>query len=191
MHVSEMPRFEVLNTEIESLKIINRKVIGDHRGSLTRLFCQESFMELGFDNNVNQINLTLTKQKGTIRGMHFQYPPFAEIKLVSCLQGEVFDVAIDLREGSPTFLHWHAEILNAKNKKSLFIPKGFAHGFQTLVGDCELLYIHSASYVENAEGALNAMDPALAISWPLPVSDMSERDRSHSMVDNKFTGIKK
>ena len=97
----------------------------------------------------------MTASRGTVRGMHFQHPPHAETKFVSCLRGEVFDVAVDLRNGSPTFLHWHAEILSADNHRTLVIPEGFAHGFQTLSDDCEMLYFHTAAYNPEAEGGLN------------------------------------
>lgn len=186
-----MSRFEVFNTPIEDLKVIQRKPIGDSRGFLSRFFCAESFHAFSFDKGINQINHTLTQNKGTIRGMHYQNSPHAEMKLVSCLQGEVFDVAVDLRKDSPTFLQWYAEILSADNHKSLLIPEGFAHGFQTLTHNCELLYLHSAPYVKEAEGALNAMDSTLAIDWPVPASEMSERDRSHPMIEISFKGIEK
>lgn len=186
-----MSRFEVNNTQIEGLNVIQRKPIGDDRGFLSRIFCSESFKEFGFDKSISQINHTLTRNKGTIRGMHYQNPPHAEIKLVSCLHGEILDVAVDLRKDSPTFLHWHAEVLSADNHMSLLIPEGFAHGFQTLTDQCELLYLHSATYVKEAEGALNAFDPTLAIDWPLPVSEMSARDRSHPMIGKNFKGIDK
>jgi len=186
-----MSRFEVKNTQIEGLHVIQRKPIGDDRGFLSRIFCAESFKEFGFDKSISQINHTLTRNKGTIRGMHYQSPPHAETKLVSCLHGAILDVAVDLRKDSPTFLHWHAEVLSADNHRSLLIPEGFAHGFQTLTEQCELLYLHSEPYVKEAEGALNAMDPTLSIDWPLPVSEMSERDHSHPMIDNNFKGIEK
>jgi dTDP-4-dehydrorhamnose 3,5-epimerase len=101
---------------------------------------------------------------------------------VSCLRGEVFDVAVDLRDNSPTFLRWHAEVLSADNHKTLVIPKGFAHGFQTLTDDCEMLYFHTAAYQPGAEGGLNVLDPRLAIKWPLDVDVLSDRDRSHPMI---------
>jgi dTDP-4-dehydrorhamnose 3,5-epimerase len=121
--------------------------------------------------------------------MHFQYPPGAEDKLVSCLRGEVWDVAVDLRKGSPTFLAWHAERLSAENGISLLIPKGFAHGFQTLTDDCELLYLHTADYAPDLEGAVNAFDPKLSIEWPLAVTAISDRDRAHPFVDADYSGI--
>ena len=108
--------------------------------------------------------------------MHFQHPPHAETKFISCLTGEVFDVAVDLRRGSPTFLLWHAEILSADNHKTFIIPEGFAHGFQTLTKDCEILYLHTTAYRADAEGGLNASDPRLGIQWPLSIAEQSARD---------------
>ena len=121
--------------------------------------------------------------------MHFQYPPHAETKFVSCIRGEVFDLAIDLRKGSSTYLHYHAEILTEENHKTLVIPEGFAHGFQTLTPNCEMLYLHTREYAPEAEGALNAADPALNIQWPLDIQEMSERDQIHPMVAEGFEGI--
>ena len=136
-----------------------------------------------------QINHTLTVMRGTVRGLHFQYPPHAEIKIVSCLRGEVFDVAVDLRQGSPTFLQWHGEILSASNHRTLLIPEGFAHGFQTLSDDCELLYFHTAAYQPSAEGGLNAQDPKLNIFWPETVVELSSRDAGQPLVNEEFVGV--
>jgi dTDP-4-dehydrorhamnose 3,5-epimerase len=121
--------------------------------------------------------------------MHYQHPPHAETKLVSCLIGKVFDIAIDLRRNSPTFLHWHGEELSAENCKSLLIPAGFAHGLQTLVDRCELLYFHSAAYSSESEGGIHPLDPMIGIAWPLPVIEMSPRDRSHPALENGFQGL--
>ena len=182
-------RFEVSDTPLEGLKVVRRRRIGDSRGFLSRLYCREELSEIGFGAAIAQVNQTLTRTRGTVRGLHFQRPPHAEDKLVICLRGEVFDVAVDLRSGSPTLLHWHAERLSAENELALFIPKGFAHGFQSLTADCELLYLHSASFAPEAEDALNAFDPALAIEWPLPMSEMSARDRGHPFLGRDFDGI--
>ena len=122
--------------------------------------------------------------------MHFQYPPSAEIKLVSCIRGEIWDVAIDLRANSPTFLQWHAEHLSADNGRALLIPEGFAHGFQTLTDDVDMVYCHSAPYVAAAEGGLNPLDPYLKISWPLPIAELSIRDNQHRLIDAGFEGLK-
>jgi dTDP-4-dehydrorhamnose 3,5-epimerase len=182
-------RLDILDTSLQGLKVIQRKPIGDSRGYLERMFCAEELQPLIQDKDIIQINHTMTAKRGTVRGMHFQHPPYAEIKFVSCLRGEVFDVAVDLRQGSPTFQQWHAEILSAENHKTLVIPEGYAHGFQTLTDDCELLYLHTAPFHPEAEGALNVADPALAITWPLPVSELSERDRAHPFIDAHFSGI--
>lgn len=182
-------RFEILDTPLVGLRILQRKLIGDSRGYLERLFCSEELQALATGKHIAQINHTLTAARGTVRGMHFQPPPHAEIKFVSCLRGEVFDVAVDLRDNSPTFLHWHAEVLSASNLKTLVIPEGFAHGFQTLTDDCEMLYFHTAVYQPGAEGGLNAQDPRLAIQWPLPVAGLSPRDAMHPILDDDFTGV--
>jgi dTDP-4-dehydrorhamnose 3,5-epimerase len=182
-------RFEILDTPLSGLRVLQRKPIGDSRGYLERLFCIEELQALAPGRHIAQINHTLTASRGTVRGMHFQRPPYAEIKFVSCLRGEVFDVAVDLRDNSPTFLRWHAEVLSAYNHQTLVIPEGFAHGFQTLTDDCEMLYFHTAAYHPGAEGGLNAQDPRLAIQWPLPVAGLSPRDAAHPLLDNSFTGM--
>lgn len=184
-----MAQLEVSDTPLAGLKIIQRRCIEDSRGYFSRVFCADELRGAGFLGAIAQINQTLTRHCGAVRGMHFQNPPHAEIKMVSCLRGRVFDVAVDLRRGSPTFLSWYGEILSAENRKSLLIPEGFAHGFQTLSDDCELLYLHSASYAPVAEGALNAQDPRLSIEWPLPIGEMSERDRQHPNLESDFPGI--
>lgn len=168
---------------------MQRKVVEDHRGFLSRFYCAEEFRWAGINKPIAQINHTLTRNKGVVRGLHFQHPPHAEIKLVSCLKGEVWDVAVDLRHDSPTFLQWYGEILSAENRKSLLIPEGYAHGFQTLTEDCELIYLHTAAYHPEAEGALNVADPRLNIAWPLPIDDISERDRTHQFIGSDFPGI--
>lgn len=182
-------RFDILETPLAGLCVLQRKPIGDSRGYLERLFCAEELQNLAPGKHIAQVNHTLTANRGTVRGMHYQHPPHAETKFVSCLRGEVFDVAVDLRHNSPTFLRWHAEVLSAVNHKTLVIPEGFAHGFQTLTDDCEMLYFHTAAYQPGAEGGLNAQDPRLAICWPLPVAELSPRDATHPLLDKTFTGV--
>ena len=184
-----MTRFDCFDTPLAGLKLVQRKRIEDARGFLSRFYCAEEFKAYGFNKPISQINHTLTRQKGAVRGLHYQQPPHAEIKLVSCLKGEVFDVAVDLRKDSPTFLHWHGELLSDNNQRSLLIPEGFAHGFQTLTEDCELIYLHSAPYVKKAEAALNVTDTRLSITWPLDITELSERDRSHPMLKLDFEGM--
>lgn len=184
-----MPRFDFIPTPLAGLILVQRKAIEDHRGFLSRFYCAEEFRAAGITKPVAQINHTLTRKKGAVRGLHFQHPPHAEAKLVSCLKGEILDVAVDLRRDSPTFLHWHGEILSAANRKSLLIPEGYAHGFQALTEDCELIYLHTAAYHPEAEGALNVAEPKLNITWPLPIDDLSDRDRSHPFIKADFQGI--
>ena len=182
-----MSRFTVSDSPLAGLKCITRQVLGDARGSLSRLFCAEDLALAGWHSAIAQINLTVTSQKGTVRGLHFQKPPHAEMKLVSCLRGEVWDVVVDLRAGSPTFLNWHAETLSADNHRALLIPEGFAHGFQALSDDVEMLYLHSTPYHAQADSGLNTLDPRLAIAWPLPVALMSARDSAHPLLNAELT----
>lgn len=184
-----MSKFKLTPTPLPELILVERQRVQDHRGFFSRFFCADELRQAGFCLPVAQINHTFTARKGAVRGLHFQRPPCAEDKLISCLQGEIFDVAVDLRRDSPTFLRWHAEILSGDNARSLLVPQGFAHGFQTLTDDCELLYLHSRPYASHAESALNVADPRLAIGWPLPISDLSARDSNHPFLTLEFTGI--
>lgn len=184
-----MPSFDFISTPLAGLVIVQRKAIEDHRGFLSRFYCAEEFHATGLNQPIAQINHTLTRRKGAVRGLHFQYPPHAETKLVSCLLGEIFDVAVDLRRDSPTFMQWHSVILSAQNRQSLLIPEGFAHGFQSLSEGCELIYLHTAAYHPGSEGALNVADPKLGIVWPLIITEISERDRNHDFIEQNFLGI--
>ena len=181
--------FTLTDTTITGLVVLERKPLGDNRGFFERLFCQDELSVLLQGKSIVQINHTLTKKAGAVRGMHFQCSPCAELKFVSCLKGEVFDVAVDLRQNSSTFLRWHAEVLSADNFKTFVIPEGFAHGFQTLKEDCEMYYLHTAAYAAEAEGALNARDPRLNITWPKSITEQSERDQAHPMLRDDFDGI--
>ena len=184
-----MSRFTITDLPLQGLKLVERQRASDSRGYFSRLFCADDLAVAGWHKPIAQINQTLTQSRGTVRGLHFQKPPHAEMKLVTCIKGSVWDMAVDLRKGSATFLKWHAQELSAVNCHALLIPEGFAHGFQTLEDDCELIYLHSAAYAADAEAALNAKDPALAIGWPLSIIEMSGRDASHSMIDANFTGL--
>lgn len=184
-----MARFDFVRTPIAGLMLVQRQRLEDSRGFFSRFYCAEEFKALGVDQPIAQINHTLTRSKGAVRGMHFQSSPHTESKVVNCLHGEVFDVAVDLRKNSPTFLQWHGAVLSAENQRSLLIPKGFAHGFQALTDDCELIYLHTAEYQPAAEGAVHANDPRLAIAWPLDITEMSDRDRAHPLLAAEFEGI--
>ena len=182
-------RFVLHETPLSGLMVIERKPLGDSRGYLERLFCEEDLQAMIFGKRIAQINRTLTAKRGTVRGLHFQYPPYAETKFVTCLHGEVYDVAVDLRQGSPTYLQWHAEILSGDNHKTFVISEGFAHGFQALAEGCEMLYLHTAAYCQEAEGGLHSQDALLAIHWPLPVVDLSPRDAAHPLLHDEFVGL--
>ncbi len=184
-----MSRFDVSSTPLAGLMLVQRRRAQDERGFFSRFFCAEELASAGFAFPIAQVNHTFTARRGAVRGLHFQHPPHAEDKFVSCLRGEIFDVAVDLRRDSPTFLQWHAEILSAENARSLLVPQGYAHGFQTLTDDCELVYLHSRPYEAAAEGALNVRDPLLAIDWPLDLADISARDAAHPLLTSQFTGI--
>ena len=184
-----MSRFTITDLPLAGLKLIERQRLGDNRGFLSRLFCAEELACAGWQKPVAQINHTYTAIRGTVRGMHFQLPPHAEMKLVSCVRGSVWDVAVDLRGGSDTLLHWQAEELSADNHRALLIPEGFAHGFQALTDDVELLYCHSAAYLEETKGVLNPRDCRLAIEWPLEITVLSGVDALHPMIDEDFTGF--
>jgi len=182
-------RFETIETPIRGLKVIRRRPLVDERGRLERLFCAEELSALLSGRAIAQVNHSVTVKAGTVRGMHFQHAPHAELKIVTCLRGEVFDVAVDLRRNSPTLLRWHAEVLRSDNQKTLLIPEGFAHGFQALSDDCELLYFHTAAYEPAAEGGLHPEDPLLAIRWPRAVTALSPRDAAQRMLGGDFRGI--
>jgi dTDP-4-dehydrorhamnose 3,5-epimerase len=184
-----MNRFQVLDTPLSGLKIVERSRQSDARGFFARMFCFEELRAAGWSKPIAQINQTLTRLPGAVRGLHFQLPPHAEMKLVNCIRGEVWDVAVDLRRGSPTFLNWFGIQLSADNGRAFLIPEGFAHGFQALAPDSELIYFHSCAYDPASEGALHVEEPLVAVKWPQPIAELSERDRAHPMLAPSFQGI--
>jgi dTDP-4-dehydrorhamnose 3,5-epimerase len=184
-----MSRLEFSETPLSGVMQVQRQRLQDERGFLSRLFCAEELAAANWREAIAQVNHTLTRHAGTVRGMHYQLPPYAECKLVSCLRGEVWDVALDLRKGSPTFLRWHAVRLSADNGLALLLPEGVAHGFQALAEEVELLYCHSRPYVADSERGVSPLDPRLAIDWPLPVRHLSQRDRSHPPIGTAFCGV--
>lgn len=161
----------------------------DHRGVFTRLYCERELASIIGSRVIVQINHSRTASVGAVRGMHFQRSPHAEMKLVRCLKGRVWDVAVDLRADSPTYLKWYAEELTPQNTRMLVIPEGCAHGFQILEPNSELLYLHTAFYNPESEGGIHYGDPRLAITWPLPVTDISLRDKSYHLIGADFLGL--
>lgn len=181
---------KINHTPLQDAFIIEPEPFRDNRGLFARIFCQHELQSILHGKNIVQINHSMTRQKGAIRGMHFQRPPRAEIKMVKCLRGSVFDVIIDLRQDSSAFLKWHGEKLSAENMKMMYIPKGFAHGFQTLEQNLELLYLHTEFYSPEYESGIRYDDPSLNISWPIEVTDISLRDQNHPLLSSEFKGIK-
>ena len=184
-----MSNFKFSKTSLSDLKIISREYQKDNRGYLTRLFCQDELKRKKFNDHIKQINLTLTSKKKTLRGFHYQIKPYCETKYVTCLKGEVLDIIIDLRKKSKTFLKYHSEIIREDDNKTILIPKGFAHGFLTLVNNCKLLYFHTANYSPKHERGINFKDPRLKLKLKLRPKYISDRDKNFPLIDNDFKGI--
>ena len=174
---------------LNGIWIIETEFFQDKRGKFGRLFCQNELREINHYKPIEQVNYSFTLKKGMIRGIHFQHPPKAEVKLIRCLHGTIFDVMVDLRRNSPTFLQWCGEILSQENKKMVYIPEGFAHGFQALEDNCEMLYLHTEFYSPSHDGGLRYDDPRIGIEWPLEVTEVSERDKHHPLLTSEFSGI--
>jgi len=182
-------RFEISETTLSGLQVLERKPREDERGWIERMFDSGDLAAVVGSRPIMQVNRSLTRKEATVRGLHYQVIPASEAKIVSCLRGSIFDVAVDVRRDSPTFLRWHAEVLSAENRHSLFVPEGFAHGFETLVDDCELLYVHTAPYDPAAERGIHPLDPRIGIAWPLEVGHLSARDSSQPPLGPEFTGV--
>ena len=167
------------HTAAAGVVLIEPQEMEDERGFFARSFCAREFRAHGLDPRVAQCNISFNRRKGTVRGLHFQHPPHAEAKLVRCTRGALYDVVVDLRSDSPTFLVHVAVELSASNHRMLYVPEGVAHGFQTLEDDTEVFYQMSAPFVVDAVCGVRWNDPAFAIEWPLEVSAISERDRTY------------
>lgn len=176
-------------TPLENAYLIDLDKREDDRGFFSRYFCKNEFELHGLSTNWVQINNSFSKNVGTLRGLHFQYPPHQEDKLVRCLKGAIWDVIVDIRKDSLTFRKWFCAELNSKNRTMMYIPKGFAHGFQVLKPNSEILYFHSAFYSKEFEGGLRFDDPLLGIKWPIEVTYLSLRDQSHPFLSPTFKGI--
>ena len=176
-------------TPLAGSYVIDLNPFSDERGWFARTFCKDEFQQIGHTKEWVQINHSVTYKPGSIRGMHFQLPPYSEIKMVRCIAGAVYDVIIDLRKDSAGFLQWFGAELSAKNRKMMYIPEGFAHGFQTLMPDTELIYHHTQFYKASAESGIRYDDPAVNIRWPMAVTMVSERDSGFPYLDKNFKGI--
>lgn len=176
-------------TDIPGVLLLSSERIGDARGSFARLFCSDELAAPLGNRHIAQINHSFSAERGTLRGMHYQLPPAAEMKIVRCLAGSIWDVVLDLRTSSPTFLQWRAFELDARKDQALLIPEGCAHGFQTLSDDVQLLYLHSAPYARELERGIRFNDPRIAIQWPLTPGNISQRDLLHPLLTSDFPGI--
>ena len=177
---------EIIETIIPGVKLIKRKPVKDERGSFQRLFCQEELVSLMLGEKIEQINYSKTTTKGTLRGLHLQLGDFAEKKIITCTKGAVFDLALDLRKNSETFLEHFSLELSQEEHLSILIPEGVAHGFQSLQDNSELLYLHTSRYSFSHETGIYPLDPTLNLEWPLKAIKLSERDKSLKVVDENF-----
>lgn len=181
--------FSFLNTKIIDLVIIKPNISKDLRGTFSRTFCINEFKNKIKFKKIKQINYSTSTKKGTLRGMHYQINPFKEGKIVRCMNGEIFDVIVDLRKNSKSFLQKEYFRLNNKNNYQLYIPRGCAHGFQTLSKDVEILYLHDELFDKKSSSGINYSDPMLDIKWPLPISNISLKDKKNKYLDKSFIGI--
>lgn len=180
---------EILPTSIAGVVVAKTAPLKDARGTFYRAFCDRDLEPILQQRTIRQVNVSRTEMAGAIRGMHFQHPPHAEMKLIRCLRGRVWDVALDLRQGSPTFLQWHGVELSPENALMMVIPEGCAHGFQVMDPSSELLYLHTAPYEPKSEGGVRYSDSIINIFWPMTVTDISQRDISHPLLSRDFLGI--
>ena len=166
-------------TKIKGVYIIEPELLADERGFFTRSFCKEEFHIYGLEIDIVQCNISYNKKKGTLRGMHYQVPPFEEAKIVSCTKGSIYDVVVDLRRGSPSYRFWHAEKLSADLYQMLYIPKGCAHGFLTLEDKCIVYYQMGEFYHPECARGIRWDDPAIGIVWPISARSISVKDQNY------------
>jgi dTDP-4-dehydrorhamnose 3,5-epimerase len=176
-------------TKLKGAWIIKPEPFTDERGLFARVYCEEEFKAIGHKKHFVQINHSVNSKKGTFRGLHYQLKPFSEIKLIRCVAGKVFDVIVDIRKGSDTFLQYFGVELSAKNMKMIYVPEGFAHGFITLENNSQLIYHHTSFYKPGFESGLRYDDPKLSINLPLSPVIITEKDKSYPLINSSFTGI--
>lgn len=186
-----MSNFILEDTPIGGLKLGQIQSKADERGYFERVYCHWEYEGLvGRPLRIKQINRSMSKIKGTTRGLHFQWPPHAETKIVSCPAGRLFDVAVDLRKGSPTYMQYFSAELTAENKKFLIIPEGFGHGFQTLEPNTEILYLVTEEFSLPHDDGINPIDPTVGVEWPLEIALRSKKDSDRKFIaDRDFSGI--
>jgi len=176
-------------TPLTGAYLIEHSPSFDHRGMFTRLYCKSALADIGFDREIRQINYSSTTRSHSIRGMHYRLPPYDEFKILKCIRGSIYDVIIDLRKNSPTFLQYFATELSADIHRMMFIPEGFAHGFQSLQPNTEVIYFHTNDYHPDFETGIHYKDPAINIPWPFAVTDISDMDLKRPFLHPSFNGI--
>ncbi len=184
-----MTKLAITPTPFSDVYVIDTSAFVDNRGIFARWFCIQEMDEIMHGEQIVNVNFSKTVKKGAIRGMHFQFPPHSEIKMVRCIHGKIHDVVVDLRKNSPTFLQHFSIDLSEDNMKLLFIPKGFAHGFQTMEDNSEIMYLVTEFYDPNHESGLNPLDPSLNINWPEKLTDISDKDRNRPLINLNFSGV--
>ena len=177
-------------TKIKGAYLIKPNSFSDNRGEFFRVACRKELSAMGLEKEIVQTNISINYKSGTLRGMHFQKAPALEAKIITCISGSVFDVLVDLRKGSSTFLQWIGVELTAETKQMIYIPEGCAHGFVTLTDHANLLYHHTAYYTKECEGAFRYDDPLVGIVWPVTPSVISDRDAAHPYLSKQFNGLK-
>lgn len=176
-------------TPLDGAYTIDLEKRGDDRGFFARFFCENEFRDAGLETEFVQVNNSLTEKAGTLRGLHYQLPPAAEVKVVRCIRGALWDVILDLRAGSPTFGKWFGAELSAENRTMMYVPRGFAHGFVTLTENTEALYLVSTFYAPDAERGVRFNDPSHGIEWPIAPVEISDKDRNWPDLDATFHGF--
>lgn len=178
-------------TPLEGAYTIELEKRGDDRGFFARVFCEKEFGALGLETNFVQINNSRSGKKGTLRGLHYQLPPAAEVKVVRAIKGSLYDVIVDLRAGSPTFGKWFGAELNEENRLMMYVPRGFAHAFITLTDGVEAFYLSGAFYSPENERGVRYDDPAVGIQWPIDPVEISDKDRSWPDLNEEFHGFER
>ncbi len=170
-------------TPLKGAYLVDLDRLEDERGFFARSFCEKEFSAQGLASRFVQCNVSYSRRKGTLRGLHYQEEPRAEDKLVRCTMGAVYDVVVDIRQTSPTYLKWFGTEISAENRRAVFVPRGFAHGFQTLVDDSEVLYQMSEFFHPGSARGIRWDDPSLRITWPMRETILSEKDRSYPFIE--------
>jgi dTDP-4-dehydrorhamnose 3,5-epimerase len=179
----------LIPTPLSGAFVLEQTALRDERGYFARVFCEREFGEKGLCTHFLQTNHSLSLRRGTIRGLHYQVPPSAEVKVLRCIRGAVQDVMVDLRQGSPSFLRWHSEVLSEDNLKMVYVPAGFAHGFQALEDGTAVTYQSSSYYSSTHERGVRYNDPLLRIEWQLPQVIVSPKDQGWPNLDPSFSGV--